>query len=197
MRPKSTQAPKTRELLLEEAIRTIRAAGVHACTLNGVVRRIGKTHGGFYGHFSSRDAMVDAAVERMIESNRSRRVERAAAEDSPAQALMTFIDHYLSPEHRDDSIAGCVLPLLASEALRMPDGARQHYAAEAKSVREFIAVPLRARGGQQVDATATSLLAEMVGALCQARAEPDPLESGQILAASLTVVRQRSGLPFR
>lgn len=196
MRYAASQVENTREQLLVEAERTIRNAGVQAVTLGGVTRRIGKTHGGFYGHFLSRDAMVEMAIERMFKESRGKRERDAVEAASPAEGLVAFVVHYVSPEHRDDRAAGCPLALLAGEAPRLSATARELYAREARSVREFISRPLRARGMPVPDSVASAMLAEMVGAICLARAEPNAAESAAILAAARPALRDLSGLRF-
>ncbi|MDP3661072.1 TetR/AcrR family transcriptional regulator, partial [Phenylobacterium sp.] len=164
MRYKASHAATTREKLLEEAVRTIRTLGVQAATLGGVTKRVGMTHGGFYGHFQSRDAMVDAAIDRMFEQARAKR--RSWEDLAPVAQLIAFVDSYLSPEHRDDYTSGCPLALLASEVQRLPLAARGHYARDARLVRQFLAGPLTLRGRADADALAASILAEAIGAIC-------------------------------
>jgi len=190
MRYDASHKDDTRRKVLKAAARAIRAQGPFKVGVAGVMSEVGLTHGGFYAHFASKDDLVAAGVGQMFDEAQYR-FERETAGLKPRPALAAFIDFYLSALHRDSRVTGCPLPFLAADAPRLPEAARR---ACAEGVAEM---PARTAGrladvGRPDPATdAKSLLAEMVGALALARADPDLTRSDAILAASRAALKAR------
>jgi TetR/AcrR family transcriptional repressor of nem operon len=105
---------KTRALIVEATAERIAAGGFGAAGVASIMAEAGLTHGGFYAHFPSRDALLAAAVERLF----ARGVETLdRIEDKHGErALGRYLDFYLSARHRDDAAGGCPIPALAAEA---------------------------------------------------------------------------------
>jgi len=171
---------ETRDLILTEAAKQIRAHGPLGVGVADIMKKAGLTHGGFYAHFKSKDALVAAAIGKMFESARTRWEKTAG--------LGAYIDWYLSAEHRDARETGCPVVALASDVPRLSKACRTAYAAGARAFVERIASVV----GD--DVTASSIVAELVGALALARVEPDPGRSDQLLAASRRALRERIGV---
>ncbi|HWU94469.1 MAG TPA: helix-turn-helix domain-containing protein, partial [Sphingomonas sp.] len=97
-------APNHRELtrtkILKEAAAAIRARGPEGVAVSALMKQAGLTHGGFYAHFASKDALVAEAIGVMFEEAR-RRFDWALAEADPRGALDRYVGFYLSPLHRD------------------------------------------------------------------------------------------------
>nr|HEX4315219.1 TetR/AcrR family transcriptional regulator [Kofleriaceae bacterium] len=178
----------TRERVLREAARLIREHGPLGVGVADIMSRAGLTHGGFYAHFASKDALVAAAIARMFVGAQRR---------FDGVDLATYIDRYLSPAHRDERATGCPIPALASDLPRLSRGCRAAYATGTRALTDRLASELRARGhrGAAADTLAASVVAELVGALALARAEPDAARSDAVLAASRRSLRARLGLP--
>lgn len=193
MRYDAEHKQKTRERVLKEAAKAIRAQGPYKVGVAEVMAKAGLTHGGFYAHFASKEDLVNAAVGQMFAEGQARLGQSLKA-DTPRQALSDYLDFYLSKAHRDTRTAGCPLPFLAADAPRMDDAFRAQYAGGVARLTARLAEPLAALGDPDAVETAGSILAEMVGALALARAEPDPARSDAILERSLRAVRRRAGL---
>ena len=67
MRYQPDHKEKTRRRVLEEATKAIRRQGPHRLGIARVMKQAGLTHGGFYAHFSSKDALVSAAIAAMFD----------------------------------------------------------------------------------------------------------------------------------
>ena len=107
---------KTRAAIVDAAAERIRSGGIDALGVASIMAEAGLTHGGFYAHFPSRDALLAAAVTRLFEKA-CETVGRF--EDKHGEAgLERYVDFYLSPRHRDDIEHGCPIPSLAGEAQR-------------------------------------------------------------------------------
>ena len=194
MRYDAEHKQRTREKVLQEAAKAIRAEGPHKIGVAEVMSRAGLTHGGFYAHFPSKDAFVDAAVEQMFKEARAR-IECSRQEaGSPSAALSDYLDFYLSPAHRDARTSGCPLPFLSADAPRLPNEIRGRYAEGVQRLIATIADLLSQMGEADPNERAGSAVAEMVGALALARAEPDTARSDSMLDRSRRAVKARLGL---
>jgi TetR/AcrR family transcriptional regulator, transcriptional repressor for nem operon len=193
MRYDSEHKQKTRGKVLKAAVRAIREQGPHRVGVAGVMSGAGLTHGGFYAHFDSKDALVSAAIDEMFGETRQR-FARETDGLSPAQALTAYINFYLSPKHRDAVSVGCPIPVLASDARRLSKKTREQFARGVAALAEKLEFQLREMGRPDAHVEARSLLNELVGALLIARGEPDLEQSDAILAASRAAIKQRLGL---
>jgi TetR/AcrR family transcriptional repressor of nem operon len=184
---------KTRERVLTEAAKAVRAEGPHRIGVAAVMAGAGLTHGGFYAHFKSREELLAEAVEQMFREGDARLSEETEGRP-PAEALRRYIDFYLSPAHRDTRTSGCPLPFLAADAPRLEGPCRERYARGVARLTDRLAGLLRELGHDDPDALAASALAELVGAVSLARAEPDPERSSTMLARSRALLLRRLGL---
>lgn len=191
MRYDAEHKQKTRQRVLDEAAKAIREQGPHRLGVAGIMARAGLTHGGFYAHFPSKEAFVSEAIAHMFEA--APRLE-AVEGQSPREALVGYIDLYLSRRHRDTRAGGCPLPYLAVDAPRLSEASRERYARGVANLTERIAEHLVALGREHPQDEASSVLAELVGAMTLARAEPDPNRSDAILERSRAHLKRRLGL---
>src|SRR5436305_7366845 len=99
---------ETRERILRAAARAIRKHGYEGVGVADVMKEAGLTHGGFYAHFESRDALLAAAADQAgVESIET--LTRAIAAAKPGQELMALVDTYLSDRHLAAPEQGCVI----------------------------------------------------------------------------------------
>src|SRR5580692_7325516 len=127
VRYSSEHKQETRDRVLAEAAKQIRAHGPLGVGVAEIMKRAGLTHGGFYAHFKSKDALVAAAITKMFEGARTR-WERATSTRNASSGLVAYIDSYLSTEHRDARESGCPIAALASDVPRLPKTCRNAYA---------------------------------------------------------------------
>lgn len=193
MRYSPSHKQKTRERVLRVAAKAIRAKGPKGVGVAYVMRGAGLTHGGFYAHFASKDAMVAAAIGRMFDEGFARWCD-ATEGRAHADGLRAFINGYLSRTHRDARAAGCPIAALLAESPRFTASCRRAFAAGMRRLIDALASHLDALGYRDAQAHATSLLSELVGALALARAEPDRTRSDAMLAASRRHIRHRLAL---
>lgn len=174
MRYSNNHKAETRKRIIGEAARRFRKDGVAGTGLVPLMKALGLTHGGFYAHFPSKDALVEASLAASAEQVFTRWPDPADSEQ-----LHAFIADYLSPAHRDDPGEGCPLSSLAAElGLRGTPST----AADAIVVRmdaRLAPCTLTPRDGER----GLVALAAMVGALTLARALADKTRSAHILDA--------------
>jgi TetR/AcrR family transcriptional repressor of nem operon len=194
MRYGAEHKEETRKRVLKAAARAIRADGPQGVGVAGVMAEVGLTHGGFYAHFKSKDDLVAASIGQMFAEGRAR-VRRETEGVDARTGLGRYIDFYLSRSHRDARGAGCPLPYLSADAVRMDPTSRSRFAEGVAEMTASLAGVLAGMGCADAPAEAASLLAEMVGALALARADPDPVRSDAILDRSRAALKTRFGLP--
>jgi len=181
-RTSRAEKARTRKRLVEEASHAFRAHGVAGTSIPKLMEGIGLTHGTFYAHFDSKDALVAEAYARGLNETADNLLERAANAPS-GRGLNAVIDRYLSAAHRDDAAGGCVLPALAGEVRREPAVVRHAFTDELRRYFDRLA-PLLANRDPEARTDGELILASgMVGAVLLARAVDDPELSDRILNA--------------
>ena len=193
MRYDAEHKAQTRIRVLTEAAKAIRAEGPHRVGVAEVMAKVGLTHGGFYAHFASKDELIVAAMARMFEESRAN-FERLTKGKSPAAALGAYIGFYLSTKHRDAQDVGCPLPALSADLPRLDLAAREQFALGVAWLTSALAGLLSAHGHAEAEAAASSVLAELVGALSLARGVANAKQSNAILKRSTEGLKRRLGL---
>ena len=145
---------------------------------------VGLTHGGFYRHFSSRDALVAEAVECAFEEGRDVLERVTPPEQLPAEAFRTLVDGYLNASHRDALATSCALTTLAADVARSGPAARGAYTKQVKAYLDRIATLVASEETGEKRANAIGALSLLVGALSMARAVSDTALSEEILRSA-------------
>lgn len=165
---------QSRERILLVAARELRAKGPGGLGVADVMRSAGLTHGGFYVHFASKEALVGEALDTMFAeaAAASRRLDAALADPQAdlRKALRGFLASYLSPAHRDGPQPGCPLPALAGDMARGDAAARGKFERGLARTAARIAAALTRLGIAEPEAAARAALAQLVGAVALARA---------------------------
>lgn len=193
MRYSSGHKAETRERVLKEAAKEIRAKGPDNVAVAGVMARAGLTHGGFYAHFPSKDALVKEAIGTMFADARARS-EAIDAKGDPRAVLRAYVDFYLSPAHRDRRDRGCPLPTLSGDFARSKAETRERFGAGVTGIASRLAAPLARLGHADAEAEAHALLAQLVGGVALARAVGDARLSDALLANTHASIVARYGL---
>ncbi|MDB6013392.1 MAG: TetR family transcriptional regulator, partial [Gammaproteobacteria bacterium] len=102
--------------ILQEASRLFRERGLNGVSVPEIMKAAKLTHGPFYNHFASREALVTEVIDRVM-GNLADQI--TSARNSKA-ARRQFLDAYLSAEHRDNPGDGCAIAALASDVARNP-----------------------------------------------------------------------------
>jgi TetR/AcrR family transcriptional repressor of nem operon len=183
---------QTRGRIVEEASHGLRQAGFDGMSVADLMKLAGLTHGGFYAHFESREALVieafASAMDRTISQWRSHMNGVPAEERFDA-----FVAAYLRPGHRDDRARGCVLPALGTDIARSSQKARRVFAAKLDEMIEVIAGLVPGKSAKQARQIATAALATMMGSIALARAVGDKKLSDKILGAGRQALGGLSG----
>lgn len=183
---------QTRERLLDEAAAAIRADGPDRLGVAALMSRAGLTHGGFYAHWPSKDALLADAIDHMFAHGATCLADTDALD--PRLVLERYVAGYLSMAHRDGRERGCPVPILAGELHRLPDQARRRFCAAVARMRERIAGLLDRAGIDDAPARAASAVAEMVGAVGLSRVTEDRAAADNLLAAARRSVVAKLGI---
>ncbi|KQM62286.1 MULTISPECIES: TetR/AcrR family transcriptional regulator [unclassified Sphingomonas] len=170
MKVSREQMVENRRRILQEAGRLFRDRGFAAVTVADVMKAAGQTHGGFYGHFASKDDLIAATVADML-----------AGEGSAMTDVEAWTDAYLSPLHRENPDQGCPMASLAGLMRHQMPDAR---AAMARGLDAHLSRFAQALPGDDDAARRRSAIgrwAAMVGAVVLSRAVDDAALSDELL----------------
>ncbi|MDN3922777.1 TetR/AcrR family transcriptional regulator [Roseateles violae] len=187
MKVSKEQASANRQTILETAARLYRERGFDGVGVAEITREAGFTHGGFYGHFESKEALAAEACELAFAAPLAR---LRASLDKHGGDARPYFQNYLRPQHRDAAGQGCPMPALAADAARAPGPI-------ADALTRGIAAYLETLAGQRPDGTRTEApdaadkarailsLSALVGGMVLARATAAgaPALSDEILAS--------------
>jgi TetR/AcrR family transcriptional repressor of nem operon len=181
MRVSRVEAAEHRERIVESAARLFRERGFDGIGVADLMLAAGLTHGGFYGHFESKEALMAEASARALRA--AHEYWSKLAQRDPEHALAALAASYLSTRHRDHPGRGCLLAALGSDVARQAAPVRSAVTAGVRSMVDLLAglLPGRSRAARRDRALAT--YASLVGALVLARAVDDPALSEAILRA--------------
>src|SRR5436309_1067147 len=181
----TTRQPGRKELsherIVETAARAIRRAGFAGVGVADIMKEAGLTHGGFYAHFPSRDALLVEAIERAGLDSATNAL--SSAQDARLQGISAFhklVTGYLSEGHLKGTETGCAVAALASEMPRQSTEVRK---AAAQSVRRMLDAVQQALPPGVEPEVASAIACQMVCALQLARALGANAEGKALLAA--------------
>ncbi|MFZ6812832.1 TetR/AcrR family transcriptional regulator [Undibacterium sp. Rencai35W] len=190
MRVSREQAAENRERILDVAAQLFREKGFDGIGVADLMKSAGLTHGGFYGHFVSKDDLVAQSCARTLE--RSVEHWQAMVEKHPDHPLETITSFYLTAKHRDHPGRGCAIAALGADIARQNSSVRTSVT---EGVRGLVGIlskvlPGKSKAAKQDKALAT--FASMVGALVLSRAVDDPQLSEDILQAVASSINRRT-----
>jgi TetR/AcrR family transcriptional repressor of nem operon len=195
--PRITQEQKrlNREKIVTAAGEGFRLRGIDGIGIEQLMKSAGMTHGGFYNHFASKDALaLEVLHQGFTDSLAVLDATRGAHPDSARAALHEMVDQYVNAEHRDHPEVGCPSAALVTDAGRHGVAAQAEYRRGLDGYFEAIAEMLIERGREsgaelapaEAREQAVALFSQMIGALLLSRAIADaaPELSDEVLAAN-------------
>jgi len=174
----------THERIVGAAARATRRSGYDGTGVADIMKEVGLTHGGFYAHFASREAMLVEAADRAGAESVAT-LTRVAAAAPPEEALRAMIRAYLAKEHVDGVETGCPVAALGSEMPRQAPNVRRAGTRGIKGMIDLVARHSPNQGEPGVYERALVTVATMVGTLVLARAVDDPKLSKALRKAAL------------
>ena len=182
MRKSRAEAARTRERIVSGASALFREQGLADVGVASLMANAGLTHGGFYSHFESREALVAEALRfALVQSAQRIYLGELRSGDKPGYSRL--IRKYLSKGHRDDPRNGCVLASLGAEVARQDGASRSVFSRGFDELVTLLAdlSPARTRNARR--AHVLSVISALAGALTLARAVNDVDVSDEILVS--------------
>jgi TetR/AcrR family transcriptional repressor of nem operon len=177
---------KNRATIERVSARLFREQGWQGVSVADLMAAAGLTHGGFYGHFESKDALAEVACTKAFDESVGRWEKRISATTDRKSALTALVDGYLSSRNRDLAGSGCPMAALATDVAREPEGkpVKDAYLA---GLRRLIGILIALQSTDDPRRNRRVTLAQlstMVGALVLARATKGHAVSNEIMAAA-------------
>ncbi|CAN7726651.1 TetR/AcrR family transcriptional regulator [Variovorax paradoxus] len=172
------------ERIVSAAARAIRRSGYDGTGVADIMKEAGLTHGAFYAHFASREAMLAEAAERACTESAAIAAE-AAASVPPEQTLAYMLHAYLSRENLEQVERGCPLAALGSETVRQTPEVRRVTTRYIKEMVDLVARQSPDWGQAGAHERALVTVATMVGTLLLARVVDEPALSDSLREAAL------------
>jgi len=182
MRKSRAETARTRERIVSGASEMFRERGLADVGVAELMADAGLTHGGFYSHFESREALVAEAIRyALVES--AQRIYLSELRNGDKPGYSRLIHKYLSEGHRDNPKNGCVLASLGSEVARQGGDSRSVFSEGFDGLVSLLAElsPERTRKARRAHILA--VISTLAGALTLARAVNDPDVSDEILVS--------------
>lgn len=170
--------------IVSVAARAIRRSGYGGTGVADIMKEAGLTHGAFYAHFESREAMLAEAATRAC-SESAALVAGGVAAVPPEQALAALVSGYLSREHVESAEMGCPLAALGSETPRQAPEVRRATTRHVKEMIDLVARQSPDWGQPGAHERALVTLSTMVGTLLLARAVDDPALGDSLCEAAV------------
>jgi TetR/AcrR family transcriptional repressor of nem operon len=184
MSAKAEQKERSHETILDSAARLLRERGIAGARVADVMKGAGLTVGGFYAHFTSKEALIDEALRRTAAAMRERLFARLD-EKPAADRAEVVLKRYLSAAHRDEFVRGCPLPAVVGEVGTTAPEHAEVLAEQIDAMARELEAHLSPTPGAGVPRRylALGLVATMVGGLSLARALRGTALSDEILKA--------------
>jgi TetR/AcrR family transcriptional regulator, transcriptional repressor for nem operon len=181
---RSAAKEASHERIVSVAARAIRRSGYDGTGVADIMKEAGLTHGAFYAHFASREAMLAEAADRAC-NEIAATVADFVAKLPADKALASMIHAYLSPQSLENVESGCPLPALGSETPRQSPEVRRATTRYVKTMVDLIARHSPDWGQPGGHERALFTVAAMVGTLLLARAVDEPALSNSLREATL------------
>ena len=184
---RETMARHHTEIVAKAAV-MLRERGIDGLSVADLMQAAGLTHGGFYRHFASKDALVAEATTAAFASI-AERIEQGVATDGPASALRKYVADYLSLGHIANPGVGCPVASFGTDVARQGEAVREAYANGLDQMCSAIAGCF-ADPPAQSRRLAREIITTMVGTVVTSRATGDPRRMKSYLASARATVDQ-------
>lgn len=182
MRYSRDHKAETHERIVRNASVRLRERGAASLGVAELMKEAGLTHGGFYAHFASRDALISEAFAHAMQQTTGRWRKRAE-QATDGKRLAAIVNGYLTAEHRDDAGNGCALPSLGVEVSRASPKTRKAFTSKLEDMIAMLAEQFPDLPAKTARREAIAVVATIMGAMILARAAGTGEFSDEILGA--------------
>ena len=182
---------ETHARIVKRASVRLREKGAHGVGVADLMKDAGLTHGGFYAHFDSREALVIEAFAYAMDRS-TERWRKLSEQTPPDKRFAAIVNAYLSAVHRDDPGHGCAVPSLGSEIARESPKTRKAFAAKLEQMIGMLAEQIPDLPPKAARKQAMAAMGTMMGTLVLSRIAGNGDFSDEILAAGREAVLGRA-----
>jgi len=182
---------ETHARIVKKASVRLREKGAHGIGVADLMKEAGLTHGGFYAHFDSREALLIEAFAFAMDRG-TEHWRKLAEQTPPEKRLAAIVSSYLSPLHRDDPGHGCAIPTLGAEIARESAKTRKAFAAKLERMIDMLAEQIPDLPRKAARKQAAAAVGTMMGTIVLARIAGNGEFSDEILAAGRDAVLGRA-----
>ena len=183
MRYSPEHKAEVHEKIVKDASRRVRTEGLNGAAVAEVMRDNGLTHGGFYKHFASKDALllesVHDAFSEIIET-----LTAAAKGSKPGEGWKAIVKTYLSLEYCEHMERGCPLTALAPELARAEKDMRMRILGELVNYKSSMTPFMPGRRTADKERAFFVIFSTMIGAVEIARMLPEPVMREKVLGSA-------------
>ena len=190
MRYPAAETAEKHARILAAASALFREHGFAGVSVGKIMQATGLTHGPFYNHFESKEALISESLQDASE----KALADLDAASCTTESLLAYQQAYLSEAHRDAPGQGCLLAALAAEVAR-EQGARAVVTRHVAATIDKLQRPFQWRARKAARSESIRMLSTMVGALTLARAVDDPKLSEEILREAREMIEAASKRP--
>src|SRR5947199_9768496 len=182
MRYSREHKQETHARIVRKAAVRLREKGAHGIGVADLMKEAGLSHGGFYAHFASREALMIEAFNYAMDRS-TERWRKMAEQTPPEKRLAAIVESYLTALHRDDPGHGCAITSLGPDVARESPKTRKAFAAKLDEMIEMMTDQVPELPRKVARAQAIAALSTMAGALVLSRVAGTGDFSEEILGA--------------
>lgn len=191
MKVSREQAALNRERIVDVAAKLFREKGYEGIGVADLMKHAGLTHGGFYGHFKSKEDLLTEACQHALDTSLATWQRRIDA--NPGQALAGISDAYLSRKHLEQPGSGCLAAALGQDVARIDSEVRPAFTQAAQRQFDLLAGLMPDDTPEQRRAAAIATFSTLIGAMVLARAVDDCALADEILASVSDTLKVQRG----
>lgn len=169
---------QTRRRILESAAQLFTSKGFDQVSIGDVMENAGLTHGGFYAHFDSKEALYAEAIQTA--SRMSVAYKMPDNSESDLALLSHLVEAYLDMDHLKPEHPSCPLAFLATDVANKNDCVRDSYT---KVYKRFVLYMDKLMSNPSYSDQALVLSALMVGGVALAGSLSDEKTAERLLKA--------------
>ena len=177
--------------VLDAAARAIREKGAEGVSVAAVMRDAGLTHGTFYAHFASKEALVAEALRHAADGYRKGLQGLIMEEADAGRRLERLAKTYLSAEHADNPGNGCFIATLGPEMLRAEGALADAFGDRVEAGLAMVEDAIGDAYASEARSRAIASMATVVGGMILARAAGDAAGRDAVLEACRDALRAR------
>lgn len=185
MRVSKDQAAENRARIIEVASQQFRQKGFDGIGVADLMKNAGLTHGGFYGHFASKDDLIAVSCDDAMK--RSAEKWSALAKKGSEEAHAAIISSYLAKSHSGGLANSCTMAMLAPDIARHGGDVQTNFTDGTKKLLEILASVTAGSTDKDKREKAIATMSGLVGAVVLSRAVDDPSFADEILNAGRAV----------